>query len=86
VPAFLTSPYNLLIDANGYRTVRVNGVVIEVNQRARLDFALMIGSKTDIITVLGSAPLLNTSNASVSTLTGKRLVENMPLNGWSYNG
>jgi hypothetical protein len=86
VLALLTSPYNLSIDANGHRTVRVNGVVIEVNQRARLDFALTIDSKSDIIAVLGSAPLLNASHASVGTLTGNRFVENMPLNGWSFNG
>jgi len=35
--------------------------------------------------VQGSAPLLNTSDASVSTLIGKRFVENMPLNGRSFS-
>ena len=37
------------------------------------------------ITVEGSAPLLNTSDASVSTLIGNRFVENMPLNGRSFS-
>ncbi len=32
-----------------------------------------------------SAPLLNTSDASVSTLIGNRFVENLPLNGRSFS-
>jgi len=50
-----------------------------------MHFALRIGSESDGITVLGSAPLLNTSDASVSTLIGNRFVDNMPLNGWSFS-
>jgi len=85
VPALLPGPYNITIEANGFKTNHQNGVVVEVNQRARLDFALTIGSNTDSITVQGSAPLLNTSDASVSTLIGNRFVENLPLNGRSFS-
>ena len=62
-----------------------NGIVLEVDQRARLDFTLTIGSTTETITVEGSAPLLNASDASVSTVIGNRFVENMPLNGRSFS-
>ena len=48
-------------------------MLVEADQRARLDFALTIGGKTDRITVLGSAPLLNTSDGSVSTLISNRV-------------
>ena len=68
----------------GFKAIHVNVVIIEVYQRVRLDFALTIGHKTDSITVLGSALLLNTSDASVSTLIGNRFVDNMPLNGRGY--
>ena len=37
------------------------------------------------MTVEGSAPLLNASDASVSTVIGNRFVENMPLNGRSFS-
>jgi hypothetical protein len=59
-------------------TIHQNGVVIKADQMARLDFALKTGSKSGRITVLGSAPLLNISDASVSTRIGNRFVENMP--------
>src|SRR5712692_6664111 len=85
VPALLPGPHNITVEANGFKTVHQNGVVVEVDQRARLDFALTIGSNTETITVQGSAPLLNTSDASVSTVIGNRFVENLPLNGRSFS-
>jgi hypothetical protein len=85
VPALLPGPYNITIEANGFKTVHQNGMVVEVDQRARLDFALTVGSSTESITVQASAPLLNTSDASVSTLIGNQFVENLPLNGRSFS-
>jgi len=85
VPALLPGPYDIAVQANGFQTLHHNGVVLEVDQRARLDFALTVGSNTESITVQGSAPLLSTSDASVSTLIGNRFVENLPLNGLSFS-
>jgi outer membrane receptor protein involved in Fe transport len=85
VPALLPGPYNITIVATGFKTVHQNGVVVEVGQRARLDFALTVGSNTESITVQGNAPLLNTSDASVSTVIGNQFVENLPLNGRSFS-
>ena len=85
VPALLPGPYKITVEANGFKTVHHNGIVLEVDQRARLDFSLTIGSKAETITVEGSAPLLNTSDASVSSVIGNRFVENMPLNGRSFS-
>jgi hypothetical protein len=85
VPALLPGPYNITIEANGFKTIHQNGVKAEVGQRARLDFSLTIGSNTETVTVQGSAPLLNASDASVSTLIGNRFVENLPLNGRSFS-
>ena len=85
VPALLPGPHNITVEANGFRGLHQNGVVLEVGQRARLDFTLTIGSNTESTTVQGSAPLLNASDASVSTVIGNRFVENLPLNGRSFS-
>jgi Carboxypeptidase regulatory-like domain/TonB dependent receptor len=85
VPALAPGSYNVTIEANGFKTIHQNGVVVEVDQRARLDFALTIGRTTESITVQGSAPLLNTSDASVSTVIDHQFVENLPLNGRSFS-
>ena len=85
VPALAPGPYNITVEANGFKTVHQNGVVVEVDQRARLDFALTVGSNAESITVEGIAPLLNTSDASVSTVIDHQFVENLPLNGRSFS-
>jgi len=85
VPALLPGPYNITIEAIGFKTVHQNGVAVEVDQRARLDFSLTVGSNAETITVQGSAPLLNASDSSVSTVIGNRFVVNLPLNGRSFS-
>jgi hypothetical protein len=84
VGALLPGPYSITIGANGFKTVNQSGVVVEVDQRARLDFALTVGSTTETVTVQGSAPLLNASDASVSTVIDPHFVDNIPLNGRSF--
>src|SRR5260370_2878834 len=79
VPALLPGPYTITVEANGFKTIHQNGVVVEVDQRAPLDFALTLGSTAESITVQGSAPLLHVSDASVSTVISNRVVETMPL-------
>src|SRR5260370_12958780 len=84
VPALLPGRYNITVDARGFKAIHKNGITVEVGQRARLDFALTIGSNTDTVTVQGTPPLLSTSDASVSTVIGNRFMGNMPLNGRSF--
>ncbi len=85
VPALPPGTYDLVIEATGFKSIHQNGVVLEVDQRASLDFSLTIGSISETVTVEGSAPLINAADASVSTVIGNRFVENMPLNGRSFS-
>jgi len=85
VPALQPGPYSITVEAQRFKTAHQNGVLLEVDQRARLDFSLTIGSSSETVTVEGTAPLLNSADASVSTVIGNRFVENMPLNGRSFS-
>src|SRR3974390_3052666 len=53
VSALAPAAYQISIEANGFKTTRQSGIVLEVDQRARLDFTLSIGSDTQRITVEG---------------------------------
>ena len=85
VPALDPGPYNLTVEKSGFKTIHQNGFVIETDQQARLDFALQVGSATESIIVQGGTPLLNSTDATVSTLIGNEFVTNMPLNGRSFS-
>ena len=84
-PALAPGSYDVSVQATGFASVHQNTVVLEVDQRARLDFTLTDRQRHETMTVEGSAPLLNASDASVSTVIGNRFVENMPLNGRSFS-
>ena len=84
-PALPPGSYDLTVEATGFKSIHQTGIILEVEQRARLNFALSIGSPVETITVEASAPLLNASDAAVSTVIGNRFVENMPLNGRSFS-
>ena len=77
--------YSIAVEAAGFKPIHQTGVVVEVDQRARLDFSLSVGSKSETITVRGGSPLLNTADASVSTVVDHEFVENLPLNGRSFS-
>jgi hypothetical protein len=85
VPALPPGRYSITLQADGFKTIHQSDVILEVDQQARLDFSLEVGSRLQAIVVEGSAPLLNSSDASVSTLIGQRFVENLPLNGRSFS-
>jgi hypothetical protein len=46
-----------------------------------LDFILQVGSIHEVVTIRGSPPLLNTSDASVSVSLNRAFAESLPLNG-----
>ena len=85
LPALPPGTLDLTVEVTGFKSVHQTGIVLEVGQRARLDFPLSIGIATESITVEGGSPLLNQSDASVSSVIGNRFVENMPLNGRSFS-
>jgi len=85
LPALPPGSYDLTIQAVGFKALHQNGIVLEVDQRANLNFTLPVGSASERVSVEGTALLVNTSDAAVSTVIGNEFVENLPLNGRSFS-
>jgi Carboxypeptidase regulatory-like domain/TonB dependent receptor len=77
--------YRLEIEKTGFKKLIKPDVILHVQDAVAIDFIMSLGAASETITVEAGAPLLNTSDASVSTLIGNRFVENMPLNGRSFS-
>jgi hypothetical protein len=73
--------YVLNVTANGMRPVEIREVRLVVDQKARLDAKLEIGAVSSKVLVTDSAPLLQTSDASVGTVVDGQQVVQLPLNG-----
>jgi hypothetical protein len=79
-PSLAPAGYSITVDAPGFKTEVLTGVTLLVNQKARVDVALQVGSVDTKIEVTGAAPLVDTSSASVGTVIGQRETVDLPLN------
>lgn len=77
----LPGAYTVTAQHDGFQTVTVSPVFVEVNQKARLDLELRLGSGHEAVTVTAHASPLQTDEASEGYLLGSNFVEALPLLG-----
>ena len=83
-PALQPGIYNIRAENGGFQSEVRMGVELQVQQVARIDFALTVGAVAETVEVSGGASLVNTENATVGTvIENKRIVE-LPLNGRNF--
>ncbi|WP_254064759.1 TonB-dependent receptor [Granulicella sp. S156] len=83
-PAVRPGHYTVTISASGFETERVQNLVVEVAGKVSLDYVLHPGAVSQAVNVDGSGIHINTTDATVSTVIDRQFVENMPLNGRSF--
>jgi len=77
-------PYLLQVSKFGFKTIIKPDITLNVQDALALNFALPLGSVSEVVTIQGGAPLINTQDASVSTVIDRQFAENLPLNGRSF--
>jgi hypothetical protein len=83
VPALPPGPYIVKSELEGFKAV-TRSVELQVQQTARVNFTLELGAISEMATVTGVSPLVETANATIGTvIENKRIVE-LPLNGRNY--
>jgi Carboxypeptidase regulatory-like domain/TonB dependent receptor len=85
VPNIPPGNYRIQVSNSGFKTIIKPDIVIHVEDALAINFTLPIGAASEIVTVQGGGPLVNTEDASVSTVVDRQFVENLPLNGRSFN-
>jgi Carboxypeptidase regulatory-like domain/TonB dependent receptor/TonB-dependent Receptor Plug Domain len=85
VPSLQPGIYRMTLDKDGFKSIVKSGIELHVQDVASINFELQIGSVNETVTVEGGAPLINTESAAVSTVIDRQFVENLPLNGRSFN-
>lgn len=76
--------YRLQVSNSGFKTIIKPDIVIHVQDALAINFTLPIGATSEVVTVQGGAPPINTENATVSTVVDREFAENLPLNGRSF--
>jgi len=84
LPNLPPGPYRLQVSKVGFKTIIKPDIVLNVQDALSINFTLPIGALLETVTVKGGAPLVNTENAAVSTVIDQNFVENLPMNGRSF--
>jgi hypothetical protein len=77
--------YHLEVRRPGFKAIAVKEIELNVQDKLERNFSLEIGSVSESITVEANGLTLNTTDAAVSTVIDRNFVENLPLNGRSFN-
>src|SRR5580692_328741 len=84
VPILPPGHYHVQVSKPGFKTIIKADVVLNVESAVALNFILPIGATSESVTVDASSSPMNTTDASVSTVVDRKFVENLPLNGRSF--
>jgi hypothetical protein len=76
--------YRLQVSKVGFKTLIKPGIILNVQSAVALNFTLPVGATSESITVEAGASAINSTDGSVSTVIDRKFVENLPLNGRSF--
>lgn len=76
--------YEVRAELTGFQTTVRTGITVTVGRVAVVDLTLTIGELAQEMVVTGEAPLVETTQSSVSSLVDQRQIRDLPLNVRSY--
>jgi hypothetical protein len=85
IPNLPPGSYRIQVSKAGFKTIIKPDVTLNIQDALAINFALPLGSVSEIVTIEGGSPLVNVESGSVSTVIGHDLIEKLPLNGRSFN-
>src|SRR5215204_3701779 len=86
IPLLPPGRYTLTAQRDGFATLEVRNIVLNVGDRQALRIRLQVGEVGESVTVVDALNpgIERSASSSVSTVVNRRFVENLPLNGRSF--
>lgn len=85
IPNLPPGPYRLQVSKPGFKTLIKPDIVLRTEDALAVNFTLPVGAAMETVTVEGGSSTLETESAAVGTVIDRQFVENLPLNGRSFN-
>jgi len=85
VPSLKPGSYLVTVEKEGFKKAVRSGIILQVNQVARIDIGLQVGEVTSVVEVTAAAPLLETETSSRGSVIDQKKIVELPLNGRDYN-
>lgn len=70
--------------AAGFKTEVRRGIVLQLQQKARIDFQMQVGDQVETVEIRGGLTLLRTEDATLGSVIEARRVVELPLNGRNF--
>lgn len=77
-PSLLPGMYELKVEAAGFKTAQLDNVTLEIQQAARRDIAMEIGTVGETVTITSVGALLNAENTTVGTVIENKRIVDLP--------
>jgi hypothetical protein len=72
--------YDVAASAQGFKSEIRREVILQINEKVRVDFALQVGATTERVEVIANSVTLQTDDATLGLTVEQRRVEELPLN------
>ena len=76
--------YSITVEASGFKAERRTGIVLQVQDRLRIDFTLQIGSVNETVNVNSAPPVVDTESSALGDVIASKQITDLPLNGRDY--
>ena len=76
--------YSVRVEAPGFTTRVLEGMVVEVGQTRAVHVQLEVGAVTTEVTVLADAPVVETERTQQATTLNQQRIQNLPINRRNY--
>jgi hypothetical protein len=76
--------YRIVVQKARFRQIALTDVTVNVQDLLSRNFKMQVGAVGESLTVNGDVAHLNTESGAVSTVVDQHFVDNMPLNGRSF--
>ena len=84
LPRLPVGTYDLKVTHPGFGTATVSNVLLELNQVARIDVPLTVGSVSESVAVTAAAPMLQTQSTELGQVIDSHTGEELPLATRNY--
>ncbi|HEX5082356.1 MAG TPA: TonB-dependent receptor [Blastocatellia bacterium] len=83
-PFLIPGAYSVAVEAQGFKKAVTNNVVIQIDQKARIDFNLEVGQIAEVAEITAAVTLVRTESSELGEVIEERAVKELPLNGRNF--
>jgi len=83
-PFLIPGTYRVTAEKPGFKRALSADVILNVDEKARVDLTLRVGDVKEVVAVVAISPLVRVESSELGEVVGERAVRELPLNGRNF--